>query len=100
VKDLIGWEWEDIRSHLDDEQRSQTGVFEMVEWTSLTVQGDEVMEWQDTEVSPAQHHVYLGREARGLPDISFHFETQEGAHTFYQALCRCKRAHVEGDEVS
>jgi hypothetical protein len=31
MKDLIGWEWSDIRSHLDDEYRSQRGIFEMTE---------------------------------------------------------------------
>jgi len=32
-RDLIGWEWEDIHSHLDDELRSQRGIFEMVNST-------------------------------------------------------------------
>lgn len=29
VRDLVGWEWEDIHSHLEDEYRSEKGIFEM-----------------------------------------------------------------------
>ena len=70
----------------------------MIEFTATTSQGDELMEWQDTEVSPEQHQVYIGREARGLEDIVFSFETQEQAHALFMALCPVVSVFVENDK--
>ncbi len=69
----------------------------MIEQTGFTQEGDAIVEWQDTSVSPAQHQVYLDREHRGLPDIVFSFPSQEDAHALFAALCKATRVFVESD---
>ncbi len=72
----------------------------MIEFTGYTQEGDEIMEWQDTETSPEQHQVYVGRETRGLDDIVFSFNTQEKAHILFNALMDATRIFGECDKAT
>ncbi len=66
-------------------------------FTGYTEAGDELVEWQDESVMPAQHEVYLDRSARALPEIIFSFSTQASAHALFLALCDARRIFVEGE---
>lgn len=70
-------------------------VTNIIEFTGNTIEGDELLEWCDDEVP--QHAVAVKREWRNLPDIAFHFATQDEAHTLFLALCQVQQVMVDGD---
>ncbi len=66
-------------------------------FTGYTHEGDELVEWHDLSVTPAQHKVYINREWRGLPEIIFSFNAQHAAHALFLALCDVRRLFIEGE---